>query len=56
MKLHEHLATAFGHGKEFNFHGTFKSKAKAVKRESEVKGAFILERGDRYLVVTRKGE
>jgi hypothetical protein len=46
-----------GHGKKFDFHGAFKSKAEAVAKEKEVDG-FIRERiirGEkRYFVLTVK--
>lgn len=47
-----------GIGKRFNFHGSFSSKAAAVKKESETPGAFIRERKVkgklRYFVLTEK--
>lgn len=47
-----------GLGKKFNFHGSFSSKAAAVKKEGETPGAFIRERyvsGKlRYFVLTPK--
>ena len=46
-----------GHGKRFDFHGSFASKAEAVKKEKEV-GGFIRERkmgGQvRYFVLTER--
>jgi hypothetical protein len=44
-----------GHGKKFDFHGAFKSKEEAMRKEAEVHG-FIRERevhGEkRYFVLT----
>ena len=49
-----------GIGKTFDFHGSFSSKAAAVKKESETPGAFIRERlvngKMRYFVLSPKGE
>lgn len=46
-----------GKGKQFNFHGSFASKEKAVVKEREV-GGFIVERKvkgkTRYFVMTNK--
>jgi hypothetical protein len=46
-----------GHGKKFDFHGAFKSKAEAMAKEKEV-GGFIRERvvhGEkRYFVLTER--
>jgi hypothetical protein len=46
-----------GHGKKFDFHGSFKSKAAAVIKEKEV-GGFIRERKiegvTRYFVLTER--
>jgi hypothetical protein len=46
-----------GHGKKFDFHGSFKSKEEAVRKEQEVHG-FIRERmidGEmRYFVLTER--
>lgn len=33
-----------GHGKHFDFHGSFADKAKAVEKEKEADGRFIVER------------
>lgn len=48
-----------GIGKRFNFHGSFSSKAAAMKKEAETPGAFIRERTVsgklRYFVLTPKG-
>lgn len=47
-----------GKGKQFVFHGAFKRKADAVRKERRVKGAFIRKikvRGQtRYAVMSRK--
>jgi hypothetical protein len=46
-----------GHGKNFDFHGSFAKKEDAVKKEQEVKG-FIRERRVngriRYFVLTER--
>lgn len=46
-----------GIGRQYNFHGSYLSKAEAVKKESEV-GGFIRERKVkgkiRYFVLTEK--
>lgn len=46
-----------GHGKKFDFHGSFASKAAAVAKEREV-GGFIRERKidgqTRYFVLTER--
>jgi hypothetical protein len=46
-----------GHGKKFDYHGSFLSKEKAMKKEKEV-GGFIREREidgkTRYFVLTEK--
>jgi hypothetical protein len=46
-----------GHGKKFDFHGSFSSKANAVKKEQEV-GGFIREKvidgKTRYFVLTER--
>lgn len=46
-------------GKRFVFHGAFGTKARAVKKERKVKGAFVRKkhfrgRGTRWMVLTRK--
>lgn len=38
-------------GRKFTFHGSFKSKQEAVRKEREVSG-FIVERKGRYVVMT----
>lgn len=43
-----------GHGKRFDFHGSFKRKSDALKREKQIPGAFILDRHGEHMVVTRK--
>jgi hypothetical protein len=43
-----------GRGKRFDFHGAFTSKAKAVQREKQIPGAFILDRHGEHYVVTPK--
>jgi hypothetical protein len=46
-----------GHGKKFNFHGSFASKEKAMEKEKEVHG-FIREHQiggvTRYFVLTER--
>ena len=48
-----------GKGRKFIFHGAFKSKRAAVKKERAGKGRFILNRTikghRRYLVLKRRG-
>jgi hypothetical protein len=48
-----------GHGKKFDFHGSFASKSEAVKKDREVHG-FIRERvvdgKTRYFVLTERRE
>lgn len=43
-----------GYGKKFDFHGSFKRKSEAIKRERQIPGSFILDRGGQHMVVTRK--
>lgn len=47
-----------GLGKKFDFHGSFTSKAEAVKKEQATPGAFIRERRvkgkTRYFVLTER--
>lgn len=47
-----------GTGKKYKFHGAFKSKQKAVRRESARPGSWIerttIRGRTRYLVVTKK--
>lgn len=48
-----------GHGRKFDFHGSFSKKGEAVKKEREVKG-FIREQQiggkPRYFVLTERKE
>jgi len=44
-----------GRGLMFTFHGRFKHKADAVRREQETPGSFIREKNGYYLVMTRRG-
>ncbi len=43
-----------GTGKRFTFHGAFKSKADAKKKEKEVEGSFIVEKNGRFYVMKEK--
>jgi hypothetical protein len=39
-------------GRKFTFHGSFKHKADAVRKEQATAGAFIQERNGRFVVMT----
>jgi hypothetical protein len=41
-----------GRGKRFLFHGAFTSKEKAKRREKQIPGSFVLDRGGEHYVVT----
>jgi hypothetical protein len=43
-----------GTGKAFTFHGSFKSKILAARREREIPGSFIQEKDGRYYVLKPK--
>jgi hypothetical protein len=43
-----------GVGKAFTFHGSFNSKILAARREREIPGSFLVQRGNRYYVLKPK--
>jgi hypothetical protein len=43
-----------GKGKKFNFHGRFKTKVDAKKKEKEIEDSFILKRNTGFYVVTER--
>jgi hypothetical protein len=51
------LGNMAGHGKKFDFHGSFSSKATAIKKEQEVSGFIrekIIDGKTRYFVLTER--
>lgn len=42
-----------GRGKDFNFHGSFKKKSDAVKREKQIPDSFVIKRRGEFVVLTR---
>lgn len=53
-KRKSHPKESHGTGKKFTFHGAFKTKADAKKKEKEVEGSFIREKNGRFYVMREK--